>query len=106
MNDEVDFLEVGKRVPYKAPESFFESFPDSVFKKMERQARRWKRLSILGMAAAVLWIGVLVAVLYYPQQEAAYRGEESLEACIEQLSDQELNVLVELYENDIFLTNN
>lgn len=106
MNDEIDFLEVGKQIPYKVPESFFETFPDSVFKKMEQQVHRRKHVGILGIAAAILWIGILVAVLYYPQQQAAYCVEESLEACIEQLSDEELNVLVELYENDIFLINN
>lgn len=109
MNDEVDFLEVGKRVPYKVPEAFFNTFSDGVFKRMERQGRRRRRLRIWGAAAAVLGVGILVAVLYNPMKGSVgfdNISQDPMELCIKQLSDRELDALVELYENDIFLTNN
>ena len=94
MNREFDFDDIGKRMPYKTPESFFEDNRRRILKHTCGEERRVKnRLHIIiptVLAAAAL----LAGLLFMPLEPDHF---------IENLSDEELQELAELSETDIFL---
>ena len=117
MNREFDFDDIGKRMPYKTPESFFEDNRRRILKHTCGEERRVKnRLHII--IPTVLAVAALLAgLLFMPLEparptasptlvlmaETESANSDAMDHFIENLSDEELQELAELSETDIFL---
>ena len=115
MNKDFDFNEVGKRMPFRTPEGFFEKMQAETMARIKAEKRRKKiyRLKIgitAVLSAAAIWCGVM---LFFPTQstdpvqqeignEWLANVEDPMELYLQQMSDEELEAWIEFSENDIY----
>lgn len=119
MNTDFDFDNIGKRTPYRTPEGLFDEVQRNVMKQAFAKQRRKRRLTMVistVMAAAALLTGFLFIPSFYqtPDEIVTTSGSvlavdksnastEPSDKWIKELSDEELEELVNFSENDIFL---
>ena len=104
MNKEFDFDDIGKKTPYRTPDNFFEDMQQKVMERTCGGQRRKHRLQIMfstAIAAAAILAGVLFVPSYLRTEDAP--AGTSVDKWIHELSDEELEELVNFSENDIFL---
>lgn len=115
MNKDFDFNEVGKRMPFRTPEGFFEKMKAETLARVEAEKRKKKlyRLKIgitAVLSAAAIWCG---AMFFFPTQssdplqprignELMANVEDPMELYLQQMSDEELEAWIEFSENDIY----
>ena len=115
MNKDFDFNEVGKRMPFRTPEGFFEKMQAETMVRIKAEKRRKKlyRLKIgitAVLSAAAIWCGVM---FFFPTQSSdpVQQGignewlanvEAPMELYLQQMSDEELEAWIEFSENDIY----
>ena len=121
MKQTFDFKQIGKRMPYRVPNGFFQEMEynvlDAVAEKTaeckpamaERkpvQAKRFVFTRLAKYAAAVAAsVVVLLAVNVKFFHTAAPAEMQDVEAAFNQLSLSDQECLVELYQEDVFLDN-
>lgn len=121
MKKEFDFDDIGKQIPYRTPESFFDDNRRDILKRTCGEERRKKnRLKFIiptTLVAAALVAGLLFMPLFNKEEAipAAPASDyvlavgvepinsETMDLFIESLSDEELYELTELSESDVFL---
>ena len=115
MNKDFDFNEVGKRMPFRTPEGFFEKMQAETLARVEAEKRKKNlyRLKIgitAVLSAAAIWCG---AMFFFPTQtadpvqqvfenELLANVEDPMELYLQQMSDEELEAWIEFSENDIY----
>ena len=99
MNKEFDFDDIGKKTPYRTPDNFFEDMQQKVMERTCGGQRRKHRLQIM-FSTAIAAAAILAGVLFVPSY---LRTEDAPDKWIHELSDEELEELVNFSENDIFL---
>lgn len=121
MKQTFDFKQIGKRIPYRVPNGFFQEMERNVLdavaeKATERkpamterkplQAKRFVFTRLAKYAAAVAAsVVVLLAVNMKFFYVAAPTDMQDVEAAFDQLSLSDQECLVELYQEDVFLDN-
>lgn len=121
MEQTFDFKQIGKRMPYRVPNGFFQEMEHNVLdavaeKATERkpamterkplQAKRFVFTRLAKYAAAVAAsVVVLLAVNAKFFYVAAPTDMQDVEAAFDQLSLSDQECLVELYQEDVFLDN-
>lgn len=121
MKQTFDFKQIGKRMPYRVPDGFFQEMEHNVLdavaeKATERksamaerkplQANRFVFTRLAKYAAAVAAsVVVLLAVNVKFFYVAAPTDMQDVEAAFDQLSLSDQECLVELYQEDVFLDN-
>lgn len=121
MKQTFDFNQIGKRMPYRVPNGFFQEMERNVLdavaeKATERksamaerkplQAKRFVFTRLAKYAAAVAAsVVVLLAVNVKFFYVAAPTDMQDVEAAFDQLSLSDQECLVELYQEDVFLDN-
>ena len=121
MKQTFDFKQIGKRMPYRVPNGFFQEMERNVLdavaeKATERkpamaerkplQAKRFVFTRLAKYAAAVAAsVVVLLAVNVKFFYVAAPTDMQDVEAAFDQLSLSDQECLVELYQEDVFLDN-
>lgn len=121
MKQTFDFKQIGKRMPYRVPNGFFQKMERNVLdavaeKAAERksamaerkplQAKRFVFTRLAKYAAAVAAsVVVLLAVNVIFFYVAAPTDMQDVEAAFDQLSLSDQECLVELYQEDVFLDN-
>lgn len=120
MNKEFDFDDIGKRMPYKTPESFFEDNRREILNRTcgeeHRGRNRWRIVIPALLGAVALLAGLLFMPLLHEKGETSATlsplvlmaetesaNSEVMDNFIENLSDEELQELAEFSETDIFL---
>ena len=117
MNKEFDFNEVGKRMPFRTPDGFFERMQAETLKRVAEEKRKKKlyRLKV-GVSAALVMAAMICGFLFLPvsQPEKTEQattvdwmaqlspGEDAMDFYIQNLTDEELEDWMEFSENDIF----
>ena len=116
MNRDFDFEEVGKRMPYRTPEGFFENVQTNVLKRADEWKKR-RRVSRLkwGISVALATAAMICGFLFLPNspkegaEQATHTAEwlaegssDAMDVYLSQLSDEELQDWIEFSENDIF----
>ncbi len=109
MND-FDFNSVGKRMPYKVEDGFFERFEEQVAAKAlcDNKVGKGRKMSVrlripirLALtAAAVLLVGMVVWRNLYPQDTVDF---DSVETAFAHLSEEDQQYLLDTYDEDIFI---
>ena len=121
MKQTFDFKQIGKQMPYRVPDGFFQEMEHNVLdavaeKAAERkpamaerkslQANRFVFTRLAKYAAAVAAsVVVLLAVNVKFFYVAAPTDMQDVEAAFDQLSLSDQECLVELYQEDVFLDN-
>ena len=102
MTNHTDFDEIGKKTPYRIPEGFFDEMQQQVLQQVEEPRKSWfsaRRISyaVIGMAAAVC------AFVFIPRPTDVAEQQSASISWIEQMSDDDLQALYDLSDNDIFM---
>lgn len=110
MEQGYDFERVGKRMPYRVPDGFFESFEDDVMQAVAtdtatpaRPKSRFTRWLTRGAAAAAI-TGVVALGGY----KLAFKAEANdsfvlVEKAFDNLSEEDQEFLLEVYQEDCFI---
>ena len=94
---------VGKKMPYNVPDGFFDKLEDDVILKIAEEKNR-KPLRIV--MRAVLAVAAAVAVFFVVQPMLVKDSAddfESVELAFNNLSVDDQNYLLQVYEDDIFI---
>lgn len=113
MNKDFDFNQVGKRMPYRVPEHFFENVQADMLRRTDeernkKKARRMKVWVVSVLAAAAVFCGVCFLPKTPSEDESPFTAGAQLAATdfmdvyVRQLSDEELQNWIEFSENDIY----
>lgn len=121
MKQTFDFKQIGKRMPYRVPNGFFQEMErnvlDAVAEKAaerksamaERKPAMAKRFVFTRLAKYVAAVAASVVVLLAVNVKffyvAAPTDMQDVEAAFDQLSLSDQECLVELYQEDVFLDN-
>lgn len=114
-NKDFDFEKIGKQTPYTTPIGFYGEMQNEVFEKIKaKQHKNWViRASISTIAVAAILSGIVFLPARQASTAPAAQQNESIsvnnhyahndDKWIEALSDEDLESLVSLSENDEFL---
>lgn len=121
MKQTFDFKQIGKRMPYRVPNGFFQEMERNVLDAVaeraaerkpamaERKPLQAKRFVFTRLAKYVAAVAASVVVLLAVNVKffyvAAPTDMQDVEAAFDQLSLSDQECLVELYQEDVFLDN-
>jgi hypothetical protein len=113
-----DFEQVGKRMPYNVPDEFFDKFEENVMKDVRGQkddvregvnrnkAMRIALRAAIAVAAALALFFVVRATLLQSEPVLASADDfESVELAFNNLSTEDQDFLIQVYEEDDVLIN-
>jgi len=110
-----DFNTIGKRMPFRTPEGFFDGAKANILKRAEeeRRMRKFSRIRI-GLSVALAVAAMVCGVVFFsrsPQEMpaqihslewVAQHPEDAMELYVRGLTDEELQEWIEFSENDIY----
>lgn len=113
MEKPFDFEMVGKKMPYSVPENFFDTMEENL-KTMVKETdntptcsirknnhRKWMYLTT-GIVAAVALL-LLTVRIFIPKQSASDYSFDQVELAFNNLSIDDQDFLMEVYEDDVFM---
>lgn len=120
VDKDFDFKNIGKQMPYRTPDGFFEKMQDQMMAraaddKKHKKLHRIKLVISATLAAAAILLGVIFFPATKPEIEQFpsnslivsmdldYSYPDVMDQYIADMSDEELTEWVELSENDIFI---
>ena len=111
MEQNYDFRKIGKQMPYTVPDGFFDKLEENVMNEVKAQPVRKKAVTIrmairtaIAVAACIALFFVVKKVL--PQgQNAATDDFEKVELAFNNLSTEDQDYLLEVYQEELFLEN-
>lgn len=98
-----DFNSVGKRLPYKQIDSYFENITAETLALAKKRNNKRLLLRRAFSVAASIIVLFSVSLLYFNNSS---KKEVSIDELITQMSDNDLNTLMSLSENDDLLNEN
>ena len=113
MEKPFDFEMVGKKMPYSVPENFFDTLEENLKTVVletnttqtptirKNSHRKW----IYMVSGAVAAVGLLLFTIriFLPKQNLSDGSFEQVELAFNQLTPDDQNFLLEVYEDDVFL---
>ena len=117
MNKDFDFNEIGKRIPYRTPERFFENAKANVLKRAGEEKKRLRLYRLRwGVSIALAVAAMVCGIVFFPSAPkempepapsngwvAQTNGEtDVMEMYVQGLTDEELEEWIEFSENDIY----
>lgn len=117
MSKDFDFNEIGKRMPYRVPDAFFENMQANLLKRADEEKKRrrvfrmrWGGTIALALAAMICGMVFLTSkpdtqVESLPVEEwmaQSTNDQDVVDLYIQGLTDEELEEWVEFSENDIY----
>lgn len=109
MKTDFDFNQIGKRMPYQTPESFFDDMETQIWKEVQSelpQASRRKRFR-LRIIAGALAVAASITLLFilHPFFHTGQHTEDfsSVEQAFANLSGEDQAYMLEVYQEDIFM---
>jgi len=111
MEQNYDFNRIGKQMPYTVPDGFFDKLEENVMNELKAQPAKKKasvvRIAVraaLAVAACIALFLVVKKVL--PQgQDTATDDFENVELAFNNLSTEDQDYLIEVYQEELFLEN-
>lgn len=115
-----DFDDIGKKIPYRTPEGFFDEMLGKVMERASIRKKRKRRLRLM-ISGMVTIAAVFVGILFIPffsldktditvppvaqvlVAETNQAVVEPMDKWINELPDEELEEFVNFSENDLFL---
>lgn len=114
MKKDFDFDDIGKHTPYRTPEGFFEDVQQQVMERAGIKRQRKFRLRLV--ISSIMTAAILAGFFFIPflrqgdepgadrlAIEKSHETVDPIDKWINELSDEELEELVNFSENDLFL---
>ena len=112
MEHNYDFSKIGKQMPYTVPDGFFDQLEENVMNEVKAQPAR-KKATVLRMAIrAAIAIAACIALFLVvkkvlPQDNDTITDDfENVELAFNNLSTEDQDYLLEVYQEELFLENN
>ena len=121
MEQNYDFSRIGKQMPYTVPDGFFEKLEDSVMEKWKEdaisagesdKAGKAKKANVIRMAlraaiaiAACIALFLVVKKVLPQGQDTTLDDFDSVELAFNNLSTEDQDYLLEVYQEELFLDN-
>ena len=112
MEQNYDFSKIGKQMPYTVPDGFFDQLEENVMNEVKAQPAR-KKATVLRMAIrAAIAIAACIALFLVvkkvlPQDKDTITDDfENVELAFNNLSTEDQDYLLEVYQEELFLENN
>lgn len=105
MNKEFDFSQVGKRMPYRTPEGFFDDLEDNVMRQvadiepLPKHSPWRKRIAWGTCISAAAAVALLVTVNVNSTKATADVSEEAVNVAFAQLAPEDQAFLLEVWED-------
>ena len=113
MEQNYDFSKIGKQMPYTVPDGFFDKLEENVMNEVKAQAGKPKKATVIRMAVrAAIAVAACIALFLVvkkalPQgQDAAIDDFENVELAFNNLTTDDQDYLLEVYQEELFLENN
>jgi len=115
MKEEFDFEKVGKRMPYRVPDGFFDEMESRVMSRIQQETKeetrpskgRTLRMSFSAFAAAAAAVALFFVVhKSLPETETTEESYSRVELAYSDLSSEDQDFLLQVYEEDLFINNN
>ena len=112
MEQNYDFSRIGKQMPYTVPDGFFEKLEENVMNEVKAQSAK-KKATIVRMAiraalaiAACIALFLVVKKVLPKGQDTATDDFENVELAFNNLSTEDQDYLLEVYQEELILENN
>ena len=111
MEQNYDFSKIGKQMPYTVPDGFFDKLEENVMNEVKAQPVRKKATMIRMAIRAALAIAACIALFLVvkkvlPQgNDTATDDFENVELAFNNLSTEDQDYLLEVYQEELFLEN-
>ena len=112
MEQNYDLSKIGKQMPYTVPDGFFDKLEENVMNEVKAQPAK-KKATVIRMAfraaiavAACIALFLVVKKVLPQGQDAAIDDFENVELAFNNLSTDDQDYLLEVYQEELFLENN
>ena len=113
MEQNYDFSKIGKQMPYTVPDGFFDKLEENVMNEVKAQTGKTKKVTVIRMAVrAAIAIAACIALFLVvkkvlPQDNDTPTDDfENVELAFNNLSTDDQDYLLEVYQEEIFLEYN
>ncbi len=113
MEQNYDFSKIGKQMPYTIPDGFFDKLEESVMNEVKAQSAKTKKITVIRMAiraaiavAACIALFLVVKKVLPQGQDAVTDDFENVELAFNNLTTDDQDYLLEVYQEELFLENN
>ena len=113
MEQNYDFSRIGKQMPYTVPDGFFDKLEENVMNEVKAQTAKTKKATVIRMAiraaiavAACIALFLVVKKVLPQGQDAAIDDFENVELAFNNLSIEDQDYLLEVYQEELLLENN
>lgn len=111
MEKEFDFDKIGKRMPYKTPDAFFDEMEENIWNEvkgdLQPKAKHPSRhLRVLAGALSIAASVALVIVLYARHSQAPQQqvdGLAQVEQAFASLTPEDQAYMLQVYQDDVFI---
>ena len=112
MEQNYDLSKIGKQMPYTVPDGFFDKLEENVMNEVKAQPAK-KKATVIRMAfraaiavAACLALFLVVKKVLPQDQDTNIDDFENVELAFNNLSTDDQDYLLEVYQEELFLENN
>ena len=112
MEQNYDFSKIGKQMPYTVPDGFFDKLEENVMNEVKAQPAK-KKATVIRMAfraaiavAACIALFLVVKKVLPQDQDTNIDDFENVELAFNNLSTDDQDYLLEVYQEELFLENN
>ena len=112
MEQNYDFSKIGKQMPYTVPDGFFDKLEENVMNEVKAQPAKKKATVIRMVFRAAIAVAACIALFLVvkkvlPQdQDTNIDDFENVELAFNNLSTDDQDYLLEVYQEELFLENN
>ena len=113
MEQNYDFSRIGKQMPYTVPDGFFDKLEENVMNEVKAQTAKTKKATVIRMAiraaiavAACIALFLVVKKVLPQGQDAVADDFENVELAFNNLSTEDQDYLLEVYQEELLLENN
>ena len=113
MEQNYDFSKIGKQMPYTVPDDFFDKLEENVMNEVKAQSVKTKKGTVIRMTiraaiavAACIALFLVVKKVLPQGNDTTTDDFENVELAFNNLSTEDQDYLLEVYQEELFLENN
>lgn len=101
--DSYNFDKIGKKMPYRVPDTFFDDVENTIMINMRKRQNRRNVVKIFYRSIAVAATLALLLVVGSPDQTIDKTDFAEIAQAFDNLSEADQTYLLEMYQDDIFI---